>query len=175
MFISLVSVPIPCLAAEDETGLKKIVEYDQRTDRLIGFCDKGTGSQHQCNPELEVYVGSDLAKLKEAFQSHVIGGYARVILINPLHKKLPAMVLFLQCTCNRFDSNDVSNQWKRLHEMCEDSGLATALGPIIGVSLNGIEFHYCWNFPTRLTFLLGIIVLFKSEKPYLPTFGVPCL
>ena len=151
MFISHVSVPIPCLAAEDETGLKKIVEYDQRTDRLIGFCGKGTGSQHQCNPELEVYVGSDLAKLKEAFQSHVIGGYARVILINPLHKKLPAMVLFLQC-----------NQWKRLHEMCEDSGLATALGPIIGVSLNGIEFHYCWNFPTRLTVLLGIIVLFKS-------------
>lgn len=101
-----ISAPAPCLAAEDETGLKKIVEYDQKTDRLIGFWGKRV-ADHSCDADLEITVGSDINKLRETFASHVIGGYARVILLNPLHKLLPAMVIYLQCTCNRFVFNDI--------------------------------------------------------------------
>jgi hypothetical protein len=34
----------------------------------------------------------------------VIGAFACVIIVNPLHVKLPRLVLSLSCTCNCFDS-----------------------------------------------------------------------
>ena len=132
--VHIIVEPVPCLAAEDETGIKQLIEYDQKTDRLIGFCGKTATSntQHRCSTDLDLKVGDDFETLQRTFSSHQKGGYARVIILNPLHKLLPSMVVYLQCTCNKFTSSDVRAQWDQLSHLYTTSGLATALGPLIG-------------------------------------------
>jgi hypothetical protein len=40
----------------------------------------------------------------DSFRSDKMGTFARVIVVNPLHVKLPRLVLSLSCTYNCFDS-----------------------------------------------------------------------
>lgn len=123
--------PVPCLAAEDETGIKKLVMYDQKTDHLIGFCGK-SGTPHQCTTDLDLRAGNSYSELKGIFDTHDIAGNCRVIILNPLHKSLPSAVVFLQATCNRFVTDDVRQQWHRLRELYVQTGLQDKLGPLIG-------------------------------------------
>jgi hypothetical protein len=46
-----------------------------------------------------------------------MGTFAHVIVVNPLHVKLPRLVLSLSCTCNCFDLEWVKEQWKRIEEL----------------------------------------------------------
>ena len=59
--------PVPVIASEDETSIKKIVTYQPSNDRLIGFCGK-SGDNHECDPDLEVYAGDDYETLVQKFQ-----------------------------------------------------------------------------------------------------------
>jgi hypothetical protein len=72
----------------------------------------------------------------DAFQNYIIGSFVRVIVVNPLHEKLPRLVLVVSCTCNCFDAGWVKKQWmdidKLWREHCEQS-----VGPIIGHASDG--------------------------------------
>ena len=57
-------------------------------------------------------------------------------MMNPLHRKLPRVVLLLQATCNRFTHNEVLHQWLVLDALCE-SILDLVLGPGIGHACDG--------------------------------------
>lgn len=105
--------------------------YDQKTDRLIGFSGE-SGESHQCNYNLLLNVGSSFADLENTFKTHDIGGNARVVMLNPIHKLLPSAVVFLQATCNRFTAEDVKKQWESLFDLYTECGLSEALGPLIG-------------------------------------------
>ena len=59
--------PVPVIASEDETSIKKIVTYEPSNDKLIGFCGK-SGDHHECDPDLEVYAGDDYETLVQKFQ-----------------------------------------------------------------------------------------------------------
>ena len=52
-------------------------------------------------------------------------------MMNPLHRKLPRVLLLLQANCNRFTHNEVLHQWLVLDALCE-SILDLVLGPGIG-------------------------------------------
>ena len=78
-------------------------------------------------------VGDDdgaYQRLFEAFQNCQVATQARVIMVNPLHRKLPRVVLLLQTNSNRFTHN-VLHQWLVLDTLCE-SILDPVLGPGIG-------------------------------------------
>ena len=123
------------MTAEDETAIKKLVHYDQKTDRLIGFCGKEE-EEHTCDAQLELKVGDDYEQLLQMFKDHHIGGYARVIMLNPLHPSLPCMPVYLQCSCNRFNTQHVKQQWDELERLYADSGLSNVLGPLIGKQMH---------------------------------------
>lgn len=50
-------------------------------------------------------------KMKDGITKTVHGTYARLIMVNPLCEGLPALTVFVQCTCNRFDKSHVREQW----------------------------------------------------------------
>ena len=56
----------------------------------------------ECSAGYEVTITSDgtvgYRQIEHAFQTNVIGGYARAIMNNPLHLDLPAMVIVLHPT-----------------------------------------------------------------------------
>eukprot|EP00112_Aurelia_sp_Birch-Aquarium-sp1_P008356 Seg1918.2 transcript_id=Seg1918.2/GoldUCD/mRNA.D3Y31 product="hypothetical protein" protein_id=Seg1918.2/GoldUCD/D3Y31 len=133
---------VPVLTAEDETSIKAVVEYNQKTDQLVGFC--GVKSEnpkdHHCLQEsATIVLGDDQDSydhLRNAFQNYKIGGYARIILLNPLHVSLAGIVVLFASTCNKFSHQDVRRQWQLIHEQY-NKYLEEALGPLIGHSSDG--------------------------------------
>ena len=57
-------------------------------------------------------------------------GFTRVVMVNPLHDKLPRLVLYTCCTYNYFDTLLVENQRLRIEKLW-DKHCKDIVGPII--------------------------------------------
>lgn len=53
----------------------------------------------------ERVAGFDI--ITNSFKNNVVGHNARVIIANPLHEKIPCLVVVSHPTCNRFNANFV--------------------------------------------------------------------
>jgi hypothetical protein len=136
--ISIQYYQVPYIKAEDETAIIPRPEYKADTDEIWGFCSKKEEG-HVCKDSFVLRVGNDegaYERLVEAFQNCQIATHARVIMINPLHRSLPKVVLFLQANCNRFTHNEVLHQWLVLDSLCENI-LDPVLRPGIGHASDG--------------------------------------
>ena len=81
----------------------------------MGFC--GKKEEHKFPSHFLVTVGEGVARyeiIKDAFKNCVISHYARVIIANPLHEKLPHLVVDVHPTYNKFDANFVHRQWEKV-------------------------------------------------------------
>jgi hypothetical protein len=132
-----VHCPVPVLLFEDETKVKARIAWDSTNDVLTGFY--GKKDDHKCMPLFKCTVGEGEVGYKyilEAFQGNRIGSFARVILVNPLHSKLPRLVLVVFCTYNCFDACWVRLQWGHIDQLwcqhCEEH-----VGPIVGHASDG--------------------------------------
>ena len=133
--------PVPVLTAEDETAIVSVVQYHQDRDELLGFCGPKTDNpkDHICLENFHIHVGNGpntFNTIVNAFESNKIGNYARVILINPLSKRIPKLVALLMPTCNRFDHHAVYRQWQNI-QRCYSEHLEAILGPLVGHSSDG--------------------------------------
>jgi hypothetical protein len=129
--------PIPVILAEDETKVKPRITWEQKWDVLAGFC--GPKDDHVCVSNYKVSIGDGeegYNKIVDAFRNDKIGGFARVIMVSPMHEKLPRLVLSVACTCNCFDADWVKKQWERVDALwaaeCEQ-----VVGPILGHASDG--------------------------------------
>jgi hypothetical protein len=96
---------VPVILAENKTKVKTHITWEPQTNVLASFCRTKEG--HVCIINFKLEVGSEqegYAKIVDAFKSNKMGGFARVVMVNPLHDKLPRLVLTVSCTCNCFDS-----------------------------------------------------------------------
>lgn len=131
--MSLSTIPVPYIKAEDETAIIPQPEYNSDTDKVWGFCGR-KGPDHICKESFIVNVGDDdgaYQQLLNAFQNCQVATHDRVITINPLQRKLPRVVLLLQANCNRFTHNEVLHQCLVLDALYE-SILDPVPGPGIG-------------------------------------------
>jgi len=79
---------------------------------LASFC--GPTTDHVCISNFKLVIGSrkdEYNMILESFKDNKIGGFARIIVVNPMHDKLPHLVLVATCTCNCFDSAWMRQQW----------------------------------------------------------------
>jgi hypothetical protein len=123
---------VPVILAEDETKVKSRITWEPKFDTLAGFCVQK--DNHLCIGNFKPIVGIGEAgynKIMDSFASNRLGGFARVIVVNPLHEKLPRLVLSVSCTCNCFDAKWVKYQWKRIDALWKTHCLHW-IGPIIG-------------------------------------------
>ena len=132
-----ISGPIPVTLAEDETKVRSRVSWEARSDTMLGFC--GPKEKHTCitnyKPKVEDGVGG-YNEMMESFKLDKVEGFARVIVVNPLHDKLPRLVLVACCTCGCFNSDWVRGQWKRIDDLWTQHCYA-AVGPVIGHGSDG--------------------------------------
>ena len=132
-----ISGPIPVILAEDETKVRGRVSWESRWDTMVGFC--GPKDSHTCIPHYKPTVGVGEAgynKMVDSFRLDKVGGFARVIVVSPMHDKLPRLVLVACCTCGCFDSSWVRQQWDRIDDLWRKHCYA-AVGPIIGHASDG--------------------------------------
>ena len=53
----------------------------------------------------------------DSFRNNKVGGFIRVIVVNPMHDKLPCLVLVACCIYNCFDSSWVRRQWGIINDL----------------------------------------------------------
>jgi hypothetical protein len=129
--------PVPVILAEDETKVKSRVAYEQKWDSLAGFC--GVKDNHVCISDYKLLVGSGdegYSRVVEGFRTNKVGGFARVVVVNPLHDKLPRLVLVVSYTCNCFNAAWVRDQWKTIERLWEKE-CKGEVGPIVGHASDG--------------------------------------
>ena len=90
------------------------------------------GDEHECVDNCSYRIGCGGAagyrRIVDAFKNYEVGGMARCIMICPLHRKLPAMVVLLAPTCNKFKADPyVKEQWVKVRDICNKY-----LGHIVG-------------------------------------------
>ena len=140
--------------AEDETVIIGKVEWDSKTDQGWGWCGRN-GDNHVCQEGFVHVVGADddaYQNLTDAFKNNCVAGYARAILINPIHKDLPPLVALLQAVCNKFDHHFVHKQWREIQRLY-DRHLLHVLGPLVGHASDGDsrrrKFHLANSFTSE--------------------------
>ena len=130
--------PILVETAEDETVIISQVMWDSSSDECWGWCGR-SGAGHECDHIFTYIVGDGpdaYERLQEAFRENKIAGLARVVMLNPLHKELPALVILLQATCNTFTHVMVREQWQEIARSYNQY-LFDILGPLIGHASDG--------------------------------------
>ena len=109
--------PIPIILAEDETKVKSRIGWDSKGDFLIGFCGPHKGDDHKCVTDFQPAVDieeSGYNVISDAYSENTIGSFARMIIVNTLHEKLPKLVFVVCCTCNCFTTHWVRRQWHQI-------------------------------------------------------------
>jgi len=72
----------------------------------------------------------------EDFTNNKIASFARVMIMNPLHEKLPRLVFVVCCTCNCFNANWIWQQWDVLDVLWKLECQAI-VRPIVGYASDG--------------------------------------
>ncbi|KAL2621659.1 hypothetical protein R1flu_001864 [Riccia fluitans] len=128
---------VAVILAEDETRVKPTMRWEARRDTLIGFC--GDKDNHVCKMGLEVEVGSGesgYSKIVESFEQKIQGSYAQVVIVNPLHEKLPRLIVYTCVTCNSFIASWVRDHWKGLKQRW-DKCCRQVVDPVLGHASDG--------------------------------------
>jgi hypothetical protein len=134
--------PIPIILVENETKVKSIVSWDFRGDNLIGFC--AAKENHCCVTNFNHVIGireDGYNNVLEAFTNNKITSFARVMIVNLLHEKLPRLVLVVHCICNYFNVNWVQQQWNVINVLWKLECQAI-VGPIVGHASDGDSCRY---------------------------------
>ena len=99
--------------SEDETTVPGASQYNQRLDSIVGFCGR-KGPGHTCDAKhcIVIGTGDDAYKIIEnAWATQQLAGYLRLMVVNPLHDKLPSLSVMAHATCNRFNASWIRNDW----------------------------------------------------------------
>ena len=141
--LNLEAGSVACYLAEDETKIRAEASYDEKTDTIVGFCGKRgcAKGEHECTLDGHCHIGAGGAegykRIVDAMTNGMIGEYGRCIMLCPLHRDLPALVVLVAPTCNRFTADGyVSPQWKAVSKICNDV-LGSVLGTVIGHASDG--------------------------------------
>ena len=126
-------VPKLVSIGEDATRLISRIDYDNETDRLVGFvlpCD-ASGL-----PVVDTYLAVSFDSIKESFSKGELAKYAFVYMAQPLSQNVPAFCLAcfgtqnvpafcLACfgTNNKFTAEHILKRWKYIFLECKKIGI----------------------------------------------------
>ncbi len=94
---------------------------------------------HKCLQNIQLTIGDDNLSyntIVDAFKDHTIGKSARGLILNPLHKLYPRIIIRLIPTSNRFTQQEVLDQWQQINRLFKET-LEEEFGPLIGNSSDG--------------------------------------
>ena len=108
---------------EDATRVISRVEYDNDTDRLVGFV-------LPCNenglPLSDAFIAVSFESMEEFFRVADVAKYAFVYMAQPLCKGVPAFCLACMGTNNKFTADLVLKRWLYMFSECKKRGITVA-------------------------------------------------
>ena len=130
--------PVPFELSEDETGVNLGATLNARTNTIRDFCG-AIGVNHSCEESCSVHIGARTvayAQIEQALVTMKRGTYLRLVVINPIHSKLPKLAISAHGTCNGFDATFIANSWRCMRELAA-LHLEGPIGPLIGHASDG--------------------------------------
>lgn len=112
---------IVCLST-DETRIEDEVQYDSKTNQIVGFTlplNRSTGL-----PIPFAYPARNAAEIMKHFSvENRISSNLNVVMTQPLAINVPAFCLLAYGTDKRYNTTDVSNQWKHISQELASLGI----------------------------------------------------
>lgn len=74
--------------------------WEAKWDIVVGFC--GAKNDNVCQSNFKIVVGDGKAgyeKTLDVFSSNKVGNFSWFIIANPLHEKIPQLMLVVSRTC----------------------------------------------------------------------------
>lgn len=102
--------------SEDATRLVGKIEYDQISNKIVGFVlpfDNGVAN-------INAFLATSASAIGKYFQNNEKANYAYVIMAKPLEDKSPAFCLSIFGTNNKFNFEDVINRWNTMDKLASE-------------------------------------------------------
>lgn len=112
VYLEKLKVPKRVWLSEDATGIIPGVKYDSKSNQLIGLTlplDETTGC-----PNIGTYIATDKNTMKNHLENSEKSNHVYLVMAQPLKEDVPAYVLMVFGTDNRFQSIDVINRWNHI-------------------------------------------------------------
>ena len=106
---------------EDATRIIARVEYDENTNRLVGFvlpCNEN-GS-----PIYDEFLAVSFEHIENCFKNGELSRYAFLYMAQPIAPAVPSFVLACIGTNNRFNAELVQTRWLHINEQCKKRGIS---------------------------------------------------
>lgn len=123
MFLEERSLPKYIWIGEDATRINGKIEYDSKTNNLIGF------TLPLCNglPVVNSFEAISAKNIFDFFSSEQKANYAYVIMAQVLAEDAPSFCLSIFGTNNKFTADDVLKRWDAITKIANTYGI-TILG-----------------------------------------------
>jgi len=122
------NLPLCVWVSEDGTRVMGKIQYDQVSNKVIGFVLPFENGMADVN----AYLATSANTIGQYFQNNEKANYAYVIMAKPLHENAPTFCLSIFGTNNRFNHKDVIDRWNIMEKMAADFGIK-----ILGYSSDG--------------------------------------
>ncbi|XP_044760486.1 uncharacterized protein LOC123317922 [Coccinella septempunctata] len=109
--------------SEDATRVTSKIEYDPRTNKLVGF----TMPLVDGIPARDTFLATSAKAIQDHFENAIRSNYAYVIMAQPISQNAPGYCLAIFGTDNRFTAADVTKRWQHIKLNLKERG-ATVLG-----------------------------------------------
>lgn len=123
-FLNERQLPLAVSISEDATRIVNRVQYDSRTNQLIGFtlplnCETGM-------PIPFSYGARSADEIFNHFASdNNVSSFLNVIMAQPISKNVAPFCLLIFGSNNRYTANDVSKRWQYIQKQLENVGIET--------------------------------------------------
>lgn len=114
--------------AEDATRITGKIEYDSRSNKVLGFVLPLKNGL----PDQNKYIATSAEAIQNIFKIGNKATYAYVIMAQSLSCNVPAYCLSLFSTDNKFDANDILERWTFIKKEARKFGIT-----IVGFSSDG--------------------------------------
>ena len=152
-YLKKFDAPLVIAVSEDATRVISRVEYDNETNRLVGFlfpCDSNG------LPVAHYFLALSLESVEECFKTQEISKFAYVFMAQCITQRIHAICVGCIGSSNCFDATDVLQRWQYIFSECQtcnisfgsdgDSRLLWAMKISCNFNLkssDACQFHFC--------------------------------
>ena len=103
----------------DDTRVKNRVEYDQPTNRYVGWCLPIKNGI----PDINAFVLETYEEIKHAFECETVAKYAHCIVVKSVSIVVPSFVLFVLGTDSKYDSSVIISRFSFISSELKKRGI----------------------------------------------------
>ncbi|CAG9820720.1 unnamed protein product [Phaedon cochleariae] len=108
--------------SEDGTRITGKIQYDARTNKIVGFVLPLKNGM----PQTDTYIATSATTIQNYFETGIKATYAYVVMAQPVVSNSPSFCLSMFGTDNKFTAQEVVDRWEYMKRVAEEYGITIA-------------------------------------------------